>query len=142
MSRSCGTCTKCCEGWLTGEAHGYKFSPGNPCFFLQIDSGCQIYDIRPKDPCQSFNCKWVTDENIPEWMYPKTNNAIPVDTTINGIPYIKIVWAGNNLTKETIDWWINWAKENDKNIAWDDQIDSFIGSDDFISEMKKARQII
>lgn len=142
MSRSCGTCTKCCEGWLSGEAHGYKFSPGNPCFFLQQNVGCQIYDIRPKDPCESFNCLWIIDENIPEWMYPKTNEAIPIKSAIDGVEYIKIVWSGSKINDTTIQWWIEWAQKNNKNLAWDDKPDSFIGSEEFIYKMKKLRNLL
>ena len=64
MKRECGTCTKCCEGWLTGEALGHNFYPGKPCHFLAVNKGCTVYAKRPKDPCSSYKCAWLANEDI------------------------------------------------------------------------------
>ena len=42
FQRNCNNCTKCCEGWLSGEVNGYSFYPGRPCHFMKCD-GCSIY---------------------------------------------------------------------------------------------------
>jgi Fe-S-cluster containining protein len=89
--RECGTCTKCCEGWLMadiepeiipknrtagsiGDIHeqhiggGIGISPGRPCRFLNMDKdvndglGCTIYEHRPYEPCQRFKCAWLLDD--------------------------------------------------------------------------------
>lgn len=132
-SRKCGSCTKCCEGWLVGEAYGYKFFPQNPCFFLEINNGCIIYDTRPDDPCKSFNCLWIKNEQTPVWMYPKTNKCIPIESNIAGIPYINLVPSDEDINDETINWWIEWCKTNNKNLFWiKNKQKNAIGSDEFL----------
>jgi len=41
--RTCGGCTACCDGWLTGNILGHELAPGKPCHF-RGDGGCTIYD--------------------------------------------------------------------------------------------------
>ena len=62
--RSCGSCTKCCEGWLSGEALGHKFYPGKPCHFIAIGKGCSVYAKRPQEPCVSYKCGWISNEAV------------------------------------------------------------------------------
>ena len=33
-SRTCGDCTKCCEGYMSGVVFGKPFYAGNPCHLL------------------------------------------------------------------------------------------------------------
>ena len=104
--RECGTCTKCCEGWLLAdiepeipenrsagsigdfsEAHiggGCTIQPGRPCKFLNMDKdynegkGCLIPEYRPQEPCRRFICGWLGDDKyvIPEWMKPSLSDVI------------------------------------------------------------------
>lgn len=117
--RSCGDCTKCCEGWLQGEALGYKFYSGRPCHFVAIGKGCSIYAKRPKEPCQTYKCAWIESDDIPEWMKPSEVNAI-VDfrKTKNGIDYISINEAGAVLSAQVLTWAIQYALKNKKNLYW------------------------
>ena len=32
VKKECGTCTKCCEGWLGANIKGHEMYPGKPCF--------------------------------------------------------------------------------------------------------------
>jgi len=72
--RSCDTCTKCCEGWLSGNAYEHQFYPGVPCAYL--GKGCTIYKNRPENPCKTFVCEWLADESIPYWMRPDLSGVI------------------------------------------------------------------
>lgn len=137
--RSCGDCTKCCEGWLEGEALGHKFYPGRPCHFIAIGKGCSVYSKRPKDPCQSYKCAWLVDENIPEWMKPSEINAI-VDyrTTSNGISYISANEAGSILSSQVLTWIIQYALSNNLNLLWKvNQGLHWIGSPEFIEAIQE-----
>ena len=77
LSRECGTCTACCEGWLKGEIRGHKMYPGKNCHFLGCN-GCTIYEDRPQEPCRNFECVWLKDKSgiIPEWMKPELSKVI------------------------------------------------------------------
>lgn len=120
VSRSCGNCTKCCDGWLTGNIRGHDVFPGKPCFFVTIGVGCNDYHNRPHT-CKSFECQWLLDSNIPETLKPSVSDIIITKQDIDEIEYIKIVEAGNpnaeNL-KLIIDYYsasnINWWCEIDQ----------------------------
>lgn len=56
--RSCGACTACCDGWVSGTIDGHQMYPGTPCFF-RGDHCCSIYESRPKYPCRDFVCGWL-----------------------------------------------------------------------------------
>lgn len=136
--RTCGDCTKCCEGWLEGEALGHKFFSGRPCHFIAIGKGCTVYAKRPKDPCQTYKCAWLVDENIPEWMKPSEIDAI-VDyrNTHNGIPYMSINEAGSILSSQVLTWAIQTALTNNLNLLW--KINGgahWIGSPEFIEAIQ------
>lgn len=131
-SRSCAGCTKCCEGWLTGEALGQTFYPGKPCHFISIGKGCSVYAKRPKEPCQSFKCAWLIDKNIPEWMKPSDINTILTYKEINGIPYLSVIEAGSVLSAKVLTWVIQYALSNKINLYW--QVEggtNWVGSPEF-----------
>jgi hypothetical protein len=60
--RTCGSCTACCDGWLSGRIHGHDLGPGVPCHFRGV-GGCTIYEDRPDDPCRRFVCGWLLKGN-------------------------------------------------------------------------------
>lgn len=76
--RSCGECTMCCQGHLTGTAHGFEFGPGKPCHWIR-DSGCAIYPYRPDSPCKSFKCEWKVSKNFPLDYRPDKSKVIFVN---------------------------------------------------------------
>ena len=101
--RDCDGCTKCCEGWLTGEAKGIPFYPGVKCHFMS-QKGCSIYKDRPHEPCVTYNCQWKKDPNIPEWMKPDVVNAIISPRNVKGVNYFEIIEAGSKLQPEVLNW--------------------------------------
>lgn len=135
--RSCGSCTKCCQGYLSGEAHGKPFYNGRPCFYC-AENGCSIYEDRPKDPCQSYTCLWLIDDKIPEWLKPELVNAIISHKEIKGIPYIELVEAGATMSSKVLSWFFQFGLDNKLNLLW--QVEgghNWIGSAEFLGAMKK-----
>lgn len=141
MSRSCGDCTKCCEGYLSGSANGKTFYNGKPCHFLSIGKGCTIYAKRPKDPCQAYKCAWLIDDTLPEWFKPNEINAIVDYREIEGIKYLNVVEAGETLRSNVLSWLIVYALSNNINIYWNVAGGSnWIGSTDFLKAMERRNK--
>jgi hypothetical protein len=135
--RSCGTCTKCCEGWLTGKALGYTFYTGKPCHYISVGKGCTVYSKRPQDPCIAYKCQWLANEDIPEWMKPSDINAIIDIRNINGIEYIKLIEAGSILDSKALSWFIQYAFKKKFNFVWVvNGSDNWIGTSEFIQAME------
>ena len=129
--RSCDGCAKCCEGWLQGEAYGHAFYKGRPCFFL--GKTCTIYETRPENPCRSFKCAWLDSDIFPAWMKPDLVNAIIVRRIDNNIEYYVINEAGGVLQTKTLNWLVQWALNNQKNILYYvDGGENKIGSKEFL----------
>ena len=136
--RQCGSCTKCCEGYLSGEAQGKSFYPGKPCHFIAIGKGCSIYAKRPIDPCVTYKCQWLTNSEIPEWMKPSDIDAIIDMRDIEGISYINLVEAGNPMQARVLNWLFKYILENGLNACW--QINgglNWVGNPEFNALMEK-----
>lgn len=132
--RECGTCQKCCEGHLHGEAYGHAFYKGRKCHFLN-NSGCSIYPTRPEEPCKSYKCMWLADEQriIPEWMKPDEVDVILTARNNNGIEYIEMIEAGSTMRADVLSWAIQHTLNNGLNLKY--QIDggwNKIGQQDFL----------
>jgi hypothetical protein len=137
MKRECGSCTKCCEGYLSGEALGYSFYPGKPCHFIAIGKGCTIYAKRPKEPCVTYKCGWLTEESIPEWLKPDFSNVIIDYREKNGHKYLNLIEAGGVVSSKVLSWFISYGLNNKLNIVW--QVEggyNWIGTEEFIKCMK------
>lgn len=138
--RKCGSCTKCCEGYLSGEALGYKFYKGRPCHFIAIGKGCTVYAKRPKDPCVSYKCLWLTDKSIPEWIKPELSNVIIDKREIEGHTYIKLFEAGSVISSKVLNWFIQYIIENNINAVWELEGGlNWLGSPEFNQIMSKAQ---
>jgi len=119
MARSCGTCTKCCEGWLSGDIRGHKMYPGKPCFFVEIGKGCKDYENRPKNPCREFECLWLKNLDVPEEFSPeKTGVIITWQTTEEGIEYLLLTRAPSSPSAEMLSWAAVAAVVNRLNLSW------------------------
>ena len=116
MTRSCGTCAKCCEGWLSGEAYGHKFFKGRPCFFL--NKTCSIYDTRPESPCRTYKCGWLDELHFPEWMKPDLVNVIINRASFKEIKYYALVESGSLLDVKVLSWMIQWVLNNNQNLMY------------------------
>jgi hypothetical protein len=104
--RTCGDCTLCCEGWLTNNIHGYEMWPGRKCQFVSPDEGCSIYEDRPVS-CQKYQCQWLIDKRVPEWMKPNKIGAILKKHNLDGIDYLEVTEAGKKLDSEVLTWVFN-----------------------------------
>lgn len=136
MNRKCGNCTKCCEGYLNGKVKDKSFYEGKPCHFVAIGKGCSIYKDRPLDPCITYRCAWLTDENLPEWFKPNAINAIVDFRKIKHIKYINVVEAGETLKVEVLSWLILYALNNGLNLHWTiNGGPNYLGSQEFLDEM-------
>lgn len=135
--RSCGTCTKCCDGNLKAEIYGHKMTPGRPCHFVATGQGCTIYADRPVSPCQEYKCLWLMNREVPEWLKPSLTDIIIDNQTINGIDYVRAIEAGSNMNAEVLTWFIQFAIKNGYNAMWKVKGTSFwIGSPEFNAAME------
>lgn len=130
--RQCGPCTRCCEGWLHGSAHGKPFWRGRPCHYFE--GRCTIYGNHPDDPCKTFRCQWLDNETIPSWMRPDLVNAILVKRRKNDIDYLEINEAGEKLRVEVLSWAVMYCLQNKLNLYYTvDGGANRIGSKDFLA---------
>jgi len=117
-NKTCGTCTKCCEGWLTFTVDSTRIYPGNPCIFLKQNNGCTRYDTRPNYPCKTFNCVWLDIKNIPDKWKPENCGVIMKFNAIHDIKYVEFIQAPSLPSKEMIDWAKNYFKKNKINFLY------------------------
>lgn len=118
MTRECGDCTRCCEGWLNADIYGKKMYEGKPCHYLC--NGCTIYEDRPKDPCKEYHCEWLTNQDFPEWMKPNLSNVIVTkkEAEDGSLSYYEIVETGKLIKSPVLNWIIHWALKTKSNIIY------------------------
>ena len=114
ITRSCGSCTKCCEGYLIGSAYGFQFKENQPCAFLS-KQGCSIYPVRPAHPCKSFQCEWTINFKIPEWLQPNRSHVIMSMRTIGDYTFLMLVPAGQPISQQVHEWAEKYSKQDIKN---------------------------
>ena len=137
VKKECGTCTKCCEGWLSADIRGHNMSPGKPCFFVEIGKGCKDYENRPQDPCKSFECGWIRIDEMPEDFKPSESGVIMNYKNNNNNPYWSLWKSPNNPTENFLSWAISYAKKKNENILWFIDDKSFwIGNKEFCNQME------
>jgi SEC-C motif len=103
-ARSCGGCTACCDGWLTGSIYGHELAPGKPCHFRGV-GGCSIYADRPHDPCRGFSCGWLLKGSpFPESFRPdRLGVIIVVKPWRDRFAYV-LVHAGRSPDAKLLEW--------------------------------------
>ena len=130
--RSCGTCTKCCEGWLMATIAGEEMYPGKPCQLLDPGKGCSDYKNRPEDPCKTFNCMWRVDHNLPKEFSPQDTGVIVTTQNVNGIDYLAAVYAGKEIEADFLSWFVAYCVSRRINFEWTIRGQAlYIGSDEF-----------
>ena len=132
MTRSCGECSECCKGWVTGEIRGHQMYPGRPCFFLG-NSGCSKYEERPA-MCSSYVCAWVESEELPEWLKPNISKTLVTRRMIGEIETYDAAECGVKMDSSVLSWLIIWALNNKKNLVY--RVDggiNRIGSPEFLA---------
>lgn len=131
MTRKCGDCTACCEGWLRAVIGGKEMSPGQPCQFL--DKTCTIYDKRPKNPCQDYVCAWLSGE-LPMSLKPNFVKLIVSKKGYKNIEYYDATEAGKRITAPVLNELIQWAHKNKKNLLYRMQDQAYtIGTEEFMA---------
>jgi len=110
MFKDCGTCTICCEGWLTSIAYGNLFGNKKPCIFL-CEKTCLIYTTRPKT-CSYYQCAW-SQGLFPDWMKPTESNVlISVEYDNQKKQFLKVIELGISISDKVFNFIENWVKEN------------------------------
>lgn len=92
---------------------------GRPCHFLKIGQGCTIYSDRPQEPCRRYECAWISDTDIPDFMKPEISNCVlDYKEDDNGVRYLRLVESETPYTEEVLDWCKNYAKEKNIDFVW------------------------
>jgi hypothetical protein len=87
--------------------------PGTPCDFAS-DTGCTIYQNRPRHPCQTFSCAWLTRSDIlPKHMKPSRCGAIVLlGRKWHGRDVIRAVPTGKKIPPATLEWLMSYSRKN------------------------------
>ena len=127
-ARECDGCTACCEGWLTAEALGKTFFPGQPCHWKGCGT-CTVYEKRPK-VCSDFQCAWKANHFLPEWFKPTISNVIPVwrrwkaeedcKEGENGL-YLCLTPMSEPISRDSLTWLLNYVAADAMNIRYSHQ---------------------
>lgn len=118
--RECNECTACCEGWLSGEVKEIKFYSGKPCHFLkgkQQLNGCSIYDERPQS-CKDYKCEWLSNPDIPEWMFPAISKTILTKKIAHGFEFYELIEAGQRMDPAVLSWVVMHCVNNQYNLRY------------------------
>jgi hypothetical protein len=137
MKRQCGSCTKCCDGWLSVEVYGNKVGNGNPCIFKKEDCGCSIYQVKPQ-VCQEFLCGWIRDDGtlFEEWMKPDIVNFILVYSRIGELNWYNLVQTGQDINTLMLSYVIQKALRQNINLEY------WIGSTQFLIGSKEFKKYV
>jgi len=108
--------------------------PGRPCQFVNIGGGCTIYKDRPKEPCKTYQCLWLVDESIPEYLKPTNSNVILTSVQVDGIEYVELLPTGKEVHEDILTWFILWGLERGLNLLWQNvhRYSSYLGTPQYI----------
>jgi len=143
-NRTCGECTKCCEGYLYADVkikdQVFEMGPA-PCPILEIGKGCTDYENRPQSPCRGFQCEWLRQPDVyPEEMRPDKVLAIFSLQETQGAPYLRITEAGGRLDAQVLSFGIKLALYNKLNVYWDIEGNiHWFGNKDFVTVMNAEK---
>jgi hypothetical protein len=105
----CGDCSACCSGSLIGDAYGYEFGDGIPCYFLK-NKKCSIYEQRP-EVCQQYQCAW-SQGLFPKELKPNKSGILVSVENNEGGQYLKVVDLIPNVSYNHIAYIESWCKLN------------------------------
>jgi hypothetical protein len=125
MTRTCGSCNRCCDGTLSGSVKGHDMYPGKPCFFLQIGGVCSDYENRPQKPCVEYSCLWIDDDSVPDFIKPENSNAILDINEFEGKKYLRLTKSGVSYDNSVLEYAIDYAKKNNMSLVWVDEKQGF-----------------
>jgi len=72
MINKCEECTLCCELLPIKEINK---QPSVLCSDCTLSKGCNIYNNRPEE-CKNFNCLYIEDNEMPDFLRPDKCNVI------------------------------------------------------------------
>jgi len=139
--RECGDCGKCCDGRFKADILGIPMGNGIKCTYYDTKCGCTIYEDRPEHPCRSYNCEWLMNKDIPDWMKPTLSNVVishkkhPTDDTLS---YYDVMEHSKKMDSVVLNWVLRWALGNGKNIIY--EVDGklyTIGNPQFLETIQK-----
>jgi hypothetical protein len=135
--RECGDCTKCCEGFLRANIDGRPMTIGQPCHWVEIGVGCTRYETRPKYPCKTFECAWLTSKTLPEEMKPNKSGYIFKQESLHGVEHFSVIEAPNKI-EDLLPWLSKFQKEKDINFVYagKNKMIEYVASKKFIEEHK------
>ena len=139
--RTCGDCTACCDGWLSGNVNGHDFYPGMPCHYSGCN-GCSIYEDRPESPCKTYSCEWLVNPEVPEWMKPSDSGVILTGKQRESPDgskqtYLEVLELGKKIDSTVLNWLFRLYLRT--NIPIKVQIDggyNWYGTTEFFQEVK------
>ena len=137
-ARRCGPCTACCDGWLRIKVYGVEVEPGHPC---PHSSGhhCLIYERRPVDPCQRFQCGWLMPSSpLPDRLRPDRAKIIhlPAQLLWNQQPVDVAVPVGDAPDARALQWLKDFALSHQRLLLYREGEDWFaFGPPAFQQEM-------
>lgn len=149
--RDCGSCSMCCQGWLSGDIFEYKMHANNPCHF--VDEGCSggcctIYEHRP-DMCKEYKCVWLHQPvGFPLWMRPDKSKVIITERVIEDatateqFKYWQVRECGEKIDSSVLNWVIRNALHYNMNLQyevgghWD-----YMGNDKFVNFMTGGKSL-
>jgi len=105
LQRTCGTCDMCCRGYLKLVLDNELFENGKNCKFLK-ELGCSIYLNRPTF-CKEFNCLYIIDNSIPEWLKPEFSKVIMLWRKIDNLVVMEVAECGETVQQNVLDWLID-----------------------------------
>lgn len=136
--RTCGTCTECCNGYLTAQVYEYQLGANNPCHFLDLcEKKCSIYENRPQ-LCKDYKCAWLDMKVlIPNWMKPEYSKVIitPRNINFNGKPieFWAVIECGQTMSSEVLNWVFRTCKMLGINLTYKlNGADYYIGNEEFM----------
>ena len=136
LSRMCGECTACCDGWVVGVVEGHEMKPGQPCHF-RGDGGCTIYLRRPQQPCREFVCGWLQPNSpFPDDFRPDRLGVMVIQMRWRGRDAYLLRSAGRDPDEQLLDWMRAFSVRSQRPFFYEIQGERFgFGSPEFQAEM-------
>jgi len=126
--RDCGSCSMCCQGWLSGDIFEYKMEANNPCHFVNEGcSGgcCTIYEHRP-DMCKDYKCLWLQQPiALPLWMRPDKSKVIITERVVEDavaseqFTYWQVRECGEKIDSVVLNWIIRNSMHFNMNLQYE-----------------------
>jgi hypothetical protein len=141
MTRTCGTCTKCCDGHLSAKIFDFEMGNGNACPLRIIGGGCSIHNspMRPS-LCQNWKCGWLEDDGtlFDEWLRPNNVNFILIRFKVDNISWYKLAEAGEQISTLMLSYLIQIATRKNINLEyWIGNTQFLIGTEEFKEYVKE-----